>query len=128
MGARTEGERFAASIDLGGDNFVGTALHGMGGGPTAEPSAVAPMLGVLGDELSDSKGEGLVVMTPPHQKMWRLTVRTTAILRLLRLWRCPRMRWRRALQPFASRVWHSKPRRNVSRKLVLQTLLQALYI
>ena len=30
----------------------------MGGGPTVEPSIMAPMLGVLGDKSSSSEGEG----------------------------------------------------------------------
>jgi len=56
--ARTGGEHSAASLDLGDNDLVDTALQGMGGGFTAEPSIVAPMLSVLGDESSSSEGEG----------------------------------------------------------------------
>ena len=58
MNAGMDGEHSAASLDLGGDDFVDTALQGMGGGPTAEPSIVAPMPGILGDDSSGSEGEG----------------------------------------------------------------------
>ena len=54
----TGGERSAASLDLSGDDLVDTALQGMGGGLTAEPSIVAPMPGVLGDDSSGSEGKG----------------------------------------------------------------------
>ena len=56
--ARIAGELSAASMDLGGDNLVDTALQGAGGGLAAEPSVVAPMPGVLGDETSGSEGDG----------------------------------------------------------------------
>jgi hypothetical protein len=52
-----QGEHFAAFADLKGDDFVQTALAGMVGGATAEASIVAPIPGVLGDELSSSEGE-----------------------------------------------------------------------
>lgn len=49
----------AASLDLGGDDFIETAFQGMGGGgSTAEPSVMAPMPDVLGDYSSGSEGEG----------------------------------------------------------------------
>lgn len=54
--AGMEGEHSVASANLGGDNFIPTALRGMGGGFTTEASIVVPMLGVLGDESSSSKG------------------------------------------------------------------------
>ena len=53
------GERPAASLDLGSDDLVDTALQGAGGGLTAEPSAVAPMPDVLGDETSSTEGDGV---------------------------------------------------------------------
>jgi hypothetical protein len=56
-GARMEGEHSATSIDLGGDTFVEATLEGMGGGAMAEASAVAPMPGILGNDLPSSKGE-----------------------------------------------------------------------
>ena len=56
--ARMGGKRSVTSLDLGGDDFVDTALQGMGGGPTAEPSIVAPMLDVLGDDSFGSNGKG----------------------------------------------------------------------
>ena len=55
--ASMEGDHSVASTNLRGDDFVQTALGGTGGSTTAEASAVAPMPGVLGDELSSSKGE-----------------------------------------------------------------------
>ena len=42
-----DGEQSTASLDLGGVDFVDTALQGMGGGPTAEASVVAPMPDIL---------------------------------------------------------------------------------
>jgi hypothetical protein len=57
MGAGTEGEHSTTSTNLSDDDFVQTTLEGMGGGPTAEPSAMAPMPGVLGDESSDLDGK-----------------------------------------------------------------------
>jgi hypothetical protein len=57
MGAGIEGDCSAASLDLGGNDFVETVLQGMGGGATTKPSVMAPMLGVLGDDSSSSKGE-----------------------------------------------------------------------
>ena len=59
MGTRTEGQRSATSANLSGNNFVETALHGMGGGPAAKPSAVTPMPDILGDKSSNSEGEGI---------------------------------------------------------------------
>ena len=56
--ARMGGERSVASLDLGGDDLVDTALQGAGGGLAAEPSVVAPMPGVLGDETSGPEGDG----------------------------------------------------------------------
>ena len=56
--ARIGGECSVASLDLGGD-FVDTALQGMCGGPTTEPSNVAPMPSVLGNDSSGSEGEGV---------------------------------------------------------------------
>ena len=53
-----DGKHSTASLDLGGDDFVNTALQGMGGGPTAEPSVMAPMPDILGDDSSSSEGEG----------------------------------------------------------------------
>lgn len=53
-----EHNRSTAFTDLGGDDFIETALQGMGVDSIAEPSAVAPMPSVLGDESSNSKGEG----------------------------------------------------------------------
>ena len=58
MNAGMDGEHSAASLDLGGDDFVDTALQGMGGGPSAEPSIVAPMPDILGDDSFGSEGEG----------------------------------------------------------------------
>jgi hypothetical protein len=58
IAARMGGERSVISLDLGGDDFVDTALQGIGGGPTAEPSVVAPMPYVLGDDSSGSDGKG----------------------------------------------------------------------
>ena len=52
------GKRSAASLDLGGDDLVDTALQGVGGGLAAERSAMASMPGVLGDETSISEGDG----------------------------------------------------------------------
>ena len=57
--ARMDGERSAASLYLGGDDFVNIALQGMGGGPTAEPSVVVPMPSILGDDSSGTEGEGI---------------------------------------------------------------------
>ena len=54
-----DGEHSAASLDLGGDDFVDTSLQGMGGGPTAEPSVVVPMPNILGDDSSGTEGEGI---------------------------------------------------------------------
>ena len=54
----TGGERSAASLDLGGNDLVDTALQGMGGGLTTEPSIVALMPGVLGDKSFGSNCEG----------------------------------------------------------------------
>jgi hypothetical protein len=54
----TGSERSIASLYLGGDDFVDTALQGMGGGPSAEPFVMAPMPGVLGDDSSSSEDEG----------------------------------------------------------------------
>ena len=54
-----DGEHSTASLDLGGDDFVDTALQGMGGGPTAEPSVVVPMPSILGDDSSGTEGEGI---------------------------------------------------------------------
>ena len=56
--ARTGGERSAASLDLGGDDLVDTALQGADGGLAADPSAMAPMPSILGDETSSSEGDG----------------------------------------------------------------------
>jgi hypothetical protein len=56
--ARMDEEHSAASLDPGGDDFVDTALQGMGSGLTAEPSVMAPMPGVLGYDSSGSEGEG----------------------------------------------------------------------
>ena len=50
--------RSVASLDLDIDDLVDTALQGAGGGLTAEPSIVAPMPGILGDESSSSEGKG----------------------------------------------------------------------
>lgn len=52
------GEHSAASLYLGGDNFVDIALQGMGGVPTAKVSVMAPMPSILGDDSSGSEGEG----------------------------------------------------------------------
>lgn len=57
VAASMEGEHSTTTADLGGDDFVQTALQGMGGGSTAEASTVAPMLAILSDESSSSKGE-----------------------------------------------------------------------
>ena len=57
VGVGTEGDRSVASLDLGGDDFVETALQGMGGGATVEPSVLAPMPGVLGDDSSGFEEE-----------------------------------------------------------------------
>jgi len=54
-----DGEHSTASLGLGGDDFVDTALQGMGGGPTAEPSVVVPMPNILGDDSSGTEGEGI---------------------------------------------------------------------
>jgi len=56
-GAGMEGEHSTTSTDLSGDTFVEAALQGMGGGPTAKASTVAPMPGILGDDSSCSKSE-----------------------------------------------------------------------
>ena len=53
-----DGEHSAASLDLGGDDFVDTTLEGMGGGPIAKASVVAPMPGILGGDSFGSEGEG----------------------------------------------------------------------
>ena len=53
-----EGEHSTTSTDLSGDTFVEAALQGMGGGPTAKASTVAPMPDILGDDSSGSEGEG----------------------------------------------------------------------
>jgi hypothetical protein len=58
IAAGTGGEHSVASLDLSGDDFVNTALQGMGGSPTIEPSVMASMPGVLGDDSSSSEGEG----------------------------------------------------------------------
>jgi hypothetical protein len=70
MAAGMGGERSAASLDLGGNDFIDTALQGMGGGPTAEPSIVAPIPGVLDDDSSSSEGEdtGSGDASPPREK------------------------------------------------------------
>ena len=52
------GEVSAASLDLSGDDLVDTTLQAMGGGLTAEASTMTPMPDVLGDESSNSEGEG----------------------------------------------------------------------
>ena len=59
IAARTGGDRSATSLDLGGDDLVDTALQGMGGALTTEPSVVVPMPSVLGDESSSSEGNGV---------------------------------------------------------------------
>ena len=55
--AGTEDEHSTASTDLGGDDFVQTALSGIGASDATEPSVVAPMPSVLGIDSSGSKGE-----------------------------------------------------------------------
>lgn len=75
MGAGTEGDCSTASLDLGGDDFVETILQGMGGGATAEPSVVAPMPAVLGDNSSGFEEE-IGGGDAPHQRMRRLIVRS----------------------------------------------------
>jgi len=59
VAAGMRGERSAASLDLGGDDLADTTLQGTRGVLAAEPSTVAPMPGILGDESSSSKGDGV---------------------------------------------------------------------
>lgn len=103
VGARSEGEHSTASANLGSDDFVRTALEGIGG-PTAEPSAVAPMPGVLGDKSSDSEGEDVGGGDDSLLEMRRLTTWVYAVLLLFRPSRCLRMRRRQNLLRPCSRT------------------------
>jgi hypothetical protein len=58
-GVRVEGEHFATSLDLGSDDFIQDAFQGMGAGSAVDPSIVAPMPGVFGDDSFDSEGEDI---------------------------------------------------------------------
>jgi len=58
-GIRVEGEHSTASLDLGGDDFIQDALQGMGSRSATNPSIVAPMPGVLGDDSSNSEGQDI---------------------------------------------------------------------
>ena len=55
---RTGGDHSAASLDLGDDDLVDSALQSAGDGLVAEPFAMAPMPSVLGDKTSSSEGDG----------------------------------------------------------------------
>jgi hypothetical protein len=97
IAAGTGGEHSVASLDLSGDDFVNTALQGMGGSPTIEPSVMASMPGVLGDDSSSSEGEGAGGGNASPSKDVEADTRTAAVLWLLLLWRCLRMRRSRIL-------------------------------
>ena len=93
VGTEIETEHSAASVDLGGDNLAKTALQGMGGGPTAEPSIVAPMPGVWVTTLLASRAKVLIVAMLLRREKGSPLVLTVAVLWLL-LWKCPRTRQR----------------------------------